>query len=382
MVDRRGFALFIGAIAILVIGLVRSTSAVQGFFQNGVLACFIITGLLLIGFVASETVARAPMIDMSLFRRRTFTGSSIAAFGLSMAVLGPVLCLVLYMSFDEGYSELTIGTHLLLLTVVTLVFLPLTGFLDKYLPVKLLICSGLVLVAAGLWLISRLSATGTLSDLVPGLIVAGVGLELVNPRLASAAAATVQPPMAAVASRTISTFRQIGTATGVATFGAIFVTQLSDHISDRTAGFAQLANENPTIATLVLDGRTTQAVSSSPAAVRPQLLAIIQSGFAGAVHDVFFVAAFVALASALLATDDSFERRPEDGSPAAAQPGHGCPGHRCPGHRCPGHCCPGQGRPEVRQPRLGQRSLSWSYSPAESYRRSATKSYRRPAVKR
>lgn len=301
MVDRRGFVLFTAAIVILVIGLVRSTTAIEGFSQNGVIACFAMTGLLLIGFVASETVARAPLLDVSLFRQRTFTGSSVAAFGLSMAVLGPVLCLVLYMAFDQGYSELTIGTHLLLLTVVTLPFLPLTGFLDRYFPVRLLICSGLVLVAVGLWLISRLSAAGTLSELVPGLIVAGVGLELVNPRLASAAAATVQPPAAAIASRTISTFRQMGTATGVAVFGAIFVTQLSDHISDRTAGFAQLANENPTIASLVLDGHTAQAVSSTPAAIRSQILPIIQAGFNGAIHDVFFVAAFVALASAVLA---------------------------------------------------------------------------------
>ena len=300
-VDRRGFVLFTAAIVILVIGLVRSTTAIEGFSQNGVVACFSMTGLLLIGFVASETVARTPMLDVSLFRRRTFTGSSIAAFGLSMAVLGPVLCLVFYMAFDQGYSELTIGTHLLFLTVVTLAFLPLTGFLDKYFPVRLLICSGLVLVAVGLWLISRLSASGTLSELVPGLIVAGVGLELVNPRLASAAAATVQPPAAAIASRTISTFRQIGTATGVAVFGAIFVTQLSDHISDRTAGFAQLANENPTIASLVLDGHTAQAVSSAPAAIRSQIPPIIQAGFNDAIHDVFLVAALVALTSAVLA---------------------------------------------------------------------------------
>jgi MFS family permease len=300
-VDRRGFVLFTAAIVILVIGLVGSTTAVEGFWQNGIVACFIMTGLLLIGFVAWETVARAPMLDVSMFRQRTFTASSLAAFGLSMAVLGPVLCLVFYMAFDQGYSELTIGTHLLLLTIVTLPFLPLTGFLDKYFPVRLLICSGLVLVAVGLWLISRLSAAGTLSELVPGLIVAGVGLELVNPRLASAAAATVQPPAAAIASRAISTFRQIGTATGVAVFGAIFVTQLSDHISDRTAGFAQLVNENPTIASLVLDGHTAQAVSSAPAAVRSQILSIIQSGFAGAIHDVFFVAALVASASAVLA---------------------------------------------------------------------------------
>ncbi len=269
---------------------------------------------MLIAFIAWETIARAPMLDVSLFRQRTFTGSSIAAFGLSMAVLGPVLCLVVYMSFDQGYSELTIGTHLLLLTGVTLPFLPLTGFLDKYVPVRLLICGGLVLVATGLWLMSRLSAAGSLSELVPGLIVAGVGLELVNPRLAYAAAATVRPAIAAAASRTISTFRQIGIATGIAVFGAIFATQLNDHISERTAGFPQLANENPSIASLVLDGHTAQAVSSAPAAVRSQIVPIIHTGFAGAVHDVFFVAAFVALASAVLALSTRSSDVPRTGA--------------------------------------------------------------------
>ena len=148
---------------------------------------------------------------------------------------------------------------------------------------------------------SRLSATGSLSELVPGLIVAGVGLELVNPRLAYAAAATVRPAIAAAASRTISTFRQIGIATGIAVFGAIFATKLNDNISQRTAGFPQLANENPTIVNLVLDGHTAQAVSSAPAAVRSQIVPIIHTGFAAAVHDVLFAAAFVGLASAVLA---------------------------------------------------------------------------------
>ena len=312
--DWLGLLLFTAAIAILVTGLVRSTTAVAGFSQSGVMACFLMTGLLLTAFIAWETVARAPLLDVSLFRQRTFAGSSIAAFGLSVAVLGPVLYLVLYMSFDQGYTELTIGTHLLLLTGVTLPFLPLTGFLDRYFPVRLLICGGLALVATGLWLTSRLSAGGSLSELVPGLIVAGVGLELVNPRLASAAAATVQPPLAAVASRTISTFRQIGTATGVAVFGAIFATQLSDHISDRTAGFAQLANENPTIASLVLDGHTAEAVRSAPAAIRSQILPVIHRSFAGAVHDVFFVAACVALASAVLALSTRSSDVPRTGA--------------------------------------------------------------------
>ena len=125
--DWKGLALFSGAIAILVIGLVRTTTTLSGWAANGVLACFGCTALLLVGFVAVEAVSPAPMIDISLFRQRTFTGSSIAAFGLSAAVLGPFLFLVLYLSYDLGYSVLGVAVRLLLLTGMTLPSCPWLG---------------------------------------------------------------------------------------------------------------------------------------------------------------------------------------------------------------------------------------------------------------
>jgi hypothetical protein len=255
---------------------------------------------LLVAFIAVEAVSPAPMLDISLFRQRTFTGSSIAAFGLSAAVLGPFLFLVLYLSYDFGYSVLDIGARLLLLTAMTLPFLPVAQMLDRFVPVKLLICGGLALVAAGFWLMSRhLTASSTAADLVPGLIVAGVGLELVNPRLASAAVAAVKPHLAAVASRTSSTFRQIGTATGVAVFGAVLATRLTDDLNGALSASARLAGQGPQLATLVLDGQITQAASTpgTPAG----MLGIVHRAFADSMHEVFLVAAVVALASAVLA---------------------------------------------------------------------------------
>ncbi len=297
--DWKGLALFSAAIAILVIGLVRTTTTLSGWATNGVLACFGCTALLLVAFIAVEAVSPAPMLDISLFRQRTFTGSSIAAFGLSAAVLGPFLFLVLYLSYDLGYSVLGVAVRLLLLTAMTLPFLPLTGLLDRLVPIKLLICGGLVLVAVGFWLMSRLSATSTASQLVPGLLVAGVGLELVNPRLASAAVAAVEPRLAAVASRTSSTFRQIGTATGVAVFGAVLATRLTDDLNAALSASSPLAGQGPQLTSLVLDGQIGQAASTPGAPAR--MLAIIHRSFADSMHELFLVAAAVALASAVLA---------------------------------------------------------------------------------
>ncbi len=301
--DWRGLTLFTAGIAILVIGLVRTTTTLGGWAQSGVLACFACSGLLLIAFVLVEGVSPSPLLDVSLFRRRTFAGSAVAAFGLSLAVLGPFVFLVLYLSYNLGYSTLSIGGHLFLLSGMTIALLPLAGWLDRFVPVRLIICGGLVLVGTGLWLMSRLPASANWGDLVPGLIIAGVGLELVNPRLASTSAAAAQdkPRAVVAAAGASSTLRQLGTATGVAVLGSVFATRLTDEISSRVSGIGPLNGQGPQIAGLVLSGRLGAAVSSAPAAVRPALLSAIHTSFTNATHEIFLIAAGVAFGSAVLA---------------------------------------------------------------------------------
>jgi MFS family permease len=301
--DWRGLALFTASTAILVIGLVRTTTTLGGWAQSGVLACFACSGLLLASFVAVEAISPHPLLDVSLFRRRTFAASAVAAFGLSMAIFGPFIFLVLFLSYNLGYSTLSIGGHLLLLSGMTLALLPLAGALDRYVPVKLIIFAGLALVGAGLWLMSRLPVNASWQDLVPGLVVAGVGLELVNPRLAStaAAAAPAEERAAVAASRANTTMRQLGTATGVAVLGSVFATRLTDEISSRVSALSQLSGQGPQLAGFVLEGRTAAAVDAAPAAARPFLFSAVQASFTTAMHEVFLIASAVALVSGLLA---------------------------------------------------------------------------------
>ena len=300
--DWRGLTLFTVGTAILVIGLVRTTSTLGGWAQSGVLACFACSGLLLAAFVAVEAVSPHPLLDVSLFRSRTVAGSAVAAFGLSAAVFGPFIFVVLFLSYDRGYSTQSIGVHLLLLSGVTLVLLPLAGLLDRYLPVKFVICSGLVLVGVGQWLASRAPGSVGWEDLVPGLVTVGVGLELVNPRLGSTAtaAAGAEERSLLAASRTISTMRQLGAAIGVAVLGSVFATRLSDELSSQLSAFSQLSGQGQ-MAGLVLEGRRAAAVSAVPANVRPVLLSAVQTSFAAAMHEVLLVASAVGVLSGLLA---------------------------------------------------------------------------------
>ncbi|HTV11318.1 MAG TPA: MFS transporter [Acidimicrobiales bacterium] len=296
--DWVGLALLSAALTILVLGLVRTTTPANlgNFTQNGVIACFVCTFLLLGAFVIVEMTAPTPLLEMSLFRRRTFAGSSIAAFGLAMAVLGPFFFLVLYLSYDLGYSSLIVGERLLLLTAITLPVIPLSALLDRFLPAKLLISGGLVLVALGLWLMSRLEAAHPWQQLAPGLLVAGAGLELVSPRLALAAAAAVKPRSAALASRTVTMFRQLGTSVGVATFGVVLATRLADDTARAllsTPGKTTL--DADAVANLALQGHVTAAGAAG------HLAGAVQANFRDALHEVLLVAAVVAAASAVVA---------------------------------------------------------------------------------
>jgi MFS family permease len=69
---------------------------------------------------------------------------------------------------------------------------------------------------------SGLSVRDDWTALLPGFILNGIGVGMVNPALATAAVGVVEPRRAGMASGINSTFRQVGIATGVAAWGAIF----------------------------------------------------------------------------------------------------------------------------------------------------------------
>jgi hypothetical protein len=96
------------------------------------------------------------------------------------------------------------------------------GRLSARVPIRLLLGSGLALVAGSLWLMSGISVDSSWTTLLPGFLVGGVGIGLVNAPLASTAVSTVRQERAGMASGLNNTFRQLGIATGIAALGAIF----------------------------------------------------------------------------------------------------------------------------------------------------------------
>jgi predicted MFS family arabinose efflux permease len=256
--------------------------------------------VLLVAFVAVELRTTAPMFDLSLFRLPTFSGGSVAAFGLSASIFSMLLYLVLYIQDILGYSALATGVRLMVISGGILLTSTVAGRLTSRVPIRLLIGPGLIIVGIGLLLMRGLNAGSSWTHLIPGMIVGGIGIGLVNPPLASTAVGVVPPQRAGMASGISSTFRQVGIATGIALLGALFSNQVRNEVLARVSAVPALARSGPRIAAAVQSGEIGPVIAKLPAPARQAVGTITRTAFTTGLNRILLVAAIIALVSGLV----------------------------------------------------------------------------------
>lgn len=218
-IDWLGLVLFSSALAALVLGLIRGND--EGFTSPMILSLLIGSAVLLVAFVSVQLRVPSPTFDLSLFRVPTFVGGLIAAFVMSAAMFASFLYLTLYMQNQLGYSALEAGLRFLPISLLSFVVAPISGKLAERLGARWFIGIGLLVTSAALFLLGGLDVRDGWTALLPGMILGGIGIGMVNAPLATTAVGVVEPQRAGVASGINSTARQVGIATGTALYGAI-----------------------------------------------------------------------------------------------------------------------------------------------------------------
>jgi len=219
-VDWAGLLTFSGSLFLLVFALVRGNTL--GWGSTEIVAMLSSAAILLVLFVIAERVQTRPMLDLSLFKRPAFVGASLVAFTLSSSAFAMFLYLTLYIQDVLHYSPLQAGLRFLPTTLLMFAVAPLSGKLSVRVPIRLLLGVGLLFISGGLLAMTLVTPTSGWTALIPGFILQGIGVGMVNPPLASAAIGVVPPARSGMASGANSTFRQVGIATGIAALGAIF----------------------------------------------------------------------------------------------------------------------------------------------------------------
>ncbi len=225
--DLPGTISFTVAAAAVTYGLIRAGDA--GWTDGVPLTAFTVGLAALMVFLFAETRSERPMLDLRLFRRTPFTVLIVAAFLTQAAAFGYLPFSMIWLQQALGNGPVDAGLYgALPMAVAALVVGVLAGRFLQSVASRWAVGLGLLLIAAGDLLQARIGADSTGAILVPGLIVAGLGIGCVLPTNASALLAEVPRERSGTAGGALNTFRQLGLAFGVAVFGTVFTDRVAD----------------------------------------------------------------------------------------------------------------------------------------------------------
>ncbi|MBE3010287.1 MFS transporter [Microbispora sp. NEAU-D428] len=179
----------------------------------------VVSAAALLAFVLWERRTPHSMLPLALFRDRSFSGACFSIVLLSFGAGALMLAITQYLQFVLGYDPLKAGFALLPYVVAAMVFNGLGASLGKKVSNRVLIVSGLVVMAAGFVLLSTL--TGGYGTLIAGLMVMGVGGGLAGPAAYATLMGAVPPERAGVGSALNDTVQQVGMALSVAVLGSV-----------------------------------------------------------------------------------------------------------------------------------------------------------------
>jgi EmrB/QacA subfamily drug resistance transporter len=220
--------------------------------------------VLLALFALWELRARSPMLNLHLFRIRSFWSATGAMFFVGTAVGGALFLIVLFMVNVLGYSELQAAVAITPMPLVGLLVGPFLGKLLEMIGPAILSAVGGVLFATSLALIGSLSADATRGDIAWRLVIMGAGFAFAMPSLTAAGMGSLPDRSRGVGAGVINTGRQFGFVLGVAILVAIFTSTIAGATTVAVAEARSYVNSQ----------------SQLPAALREQIVAGIEKNAA------------------------------------------------------------------------------------------------------
>ncbi|MFW5419087.1 MFS transporter [Nocardiopsis sp. CNT-189] len=180
-------------------------------------AAGVLGAVALAGFIAVERRSAHPMLPLGIFRSARFTATNLVTV-LMYGALGPLLfLLVLYLQEVMDYSAVQAGAASLPITVLMLLLSGQSGRLAERIGPRVQMAVGPALVAVGMVMLSRLSADSTyLADVLPGVVVVGLGLSTAVAPLTATALSSAPERHAGVASGVNNTVARAAQLVGVA----------------------------------------------------------------------------------------------------------------------------------------------------------------------
>jgi EmrB/QacA subfamily drug resistance transporter len=216
--DAAGAVLVTAGLSLAVLAITRATDV--GWSAAETIAAAAVAAAAVGAFVTVELHSRSPLVSFAVLRR--VGPANLLALIHGMAPFSMFLLLTLYMQRVLGYSALRTGSAFLAVAAMSIPASAVASRLVTALGVRPVLLTGRALLAAGLLCFTRLPVEGAYArDILPGLLLVGIGMPLSYVATSIAALARVEAEHAGVGSALSSTSQQIGGALGIAILSSV-----------------------------------------------------------------------------------------------------------------------------------------------------------------
>ncbi len=264
--DISGQLLFMTAVGAFAFAVIEGPRA--GWLSGQILTLFVVAGAALATFIFCERRSADPMMDLKLFRDRTYSLAIITIFAALFATFGMLLVITQYLQNVRGFSPTDAGLLLLpysaSMTIVSLRAGRLVGVVGS----RRLILLGLASQIVGFAVLIA-GVQGSTVVVSAGLVFVGVGAALCLTPVTSLAMTAVPAERAGMASGIMSAQRALGSTVGFAVLGSILAAALTATLSAHLAGALPDPTERKEVAATIIGNANPRAYTGEIGPGRP-----------------------------------------------------------------------------------------------------------------
>ena len=232
-VDIPGLILSAAGITALVYTVIEAPS--WGWASGRAAVGFALAAILLAGFALWERRSTHPMLDVSVFLSRRFSGGSLAVTAGFLTLFGFIFVITQYFQFIKEYSAFQTGVRLLPVAGSIALASILGPRLVERVGTTAVVAAGLMVFAAGLAWASTVDEATSYSEIAIQMVLLGGGLGLTTAPATEAIMGSLSADKAGVGSAVNDTTRELGGTLGVAIVGSVFASVYSGRLGSASA---------------------------------------------------------------------------------------------------------------------------------------------------
>ena len=258
---------------------------------------FAAAGVVLIAFAAWERRRAHPMLDVSVFANRRFSGGSLAVTSGFLTLFGFIFVITQYFQFIKSYSAFETGVRLLPVAVSIALGSALGPRIVERIGTTVVVSGGLAMFAAGLGWASTADAATPYLVIAMQMVLLGGGLGLTTAPATEAIMGSLSADKAGIGSAVNDTTRELGGTLGVAIVGSVFASIYSGRLAGNSAIAALPAEARATMEKSMAAAQ--KVIAELPGARMADARDAVNAAFLHGLHIGTLVCAAIALGAAI-----------------------------------------------------------------------------------